>query len=166
MVIDQAIHTIDLVNWCMDSKVVSVDASLHNRVHSTIDVEDSAEDIIHYENGVNVSFYAMNHYTWDAPIKMEIHCEKGIINLTGEKAVIKFYDGHEYMADRNPQEVFCFGDVKQYWGVGHKREITNFYSSLMSGKTPENTAKEVWDTQRIIYAVYESSKMCKKIMLS
>lgn len=165
VIIDQAIHTIDLMNWFINSKPVSVEASLHNRTHSIIDVEDSAEGVITYENGIHAGFYAINYYTWDAPIRIEIHCEKGLIHLVGEKAVIQFKDGHEYVADKDPQETFHFGEVKQYWGVGHKREIANFYSCLQDKKTPSNTAKEVWDTQRIVCAIYESSKLCKKIIL-
>ena len=52
VVIDQAIHSIDLVNWIVDSEIESVSCSMHNRGHKIVDVEDSAEGFITYKNGV------------------------------------------------------------------------------------------------------------------
>ena len=53
------------------------------------------------------------------------------------------------MADRNPSEVFEFGNVKQYWGVGHMKEIEHFYSCLAEGKIPRNTSGEIMPTQEL-----------------
>jgi len=158
VIIDQAIHTLDLMNWFIDSEVQWVDATISSRAHKTIKVEDCAEGLIHYKSGLNASFYAMNYYTYDAPVEIELHCEKGMVNLTGEKAVIAFHDGRQLAADRNPMETFDFGNVKQYWGVGHMKEIQNFYSCLAERKHPRNTAGEVMSTQELVCAIYKSGK--------
>lgn len=163
VVIDQAIHTLDLMNWFVDSEIVSVNAQIGNRAHHIIVVDDYAEGMISYKNGVNTSFFAINYYTYDAPIEIELHCEKGIVKLVGEKATITFNDGHELVADRNPNETFDFGKVKQYWGVGHMKEINHFYSVLEHGGTMRNTADEVMTTQEMICAIYESGKSGKAI---
>ena len=56
VVIDQAIHSIDLVNWLVDSEMESVSCSMANRGHKIVDVEDSAEGLITYKSGVRYGF--------------------------------------------------------------------------------------------------------------
>ncbi|MGN1052002.1 MAG: Gfo/Idh/MocA family protein [Candidatus Scatosoma sp.] len=59
VIIDQAIHSIDLVNWMVGSEAESVSVSMANRGHKCVKVEDSAEGLITYKNGVKYGFYAM-----------------------------------------------------------------------------------------------------------
>ena len=65
LIIDQAIHSIDLVNWIVGSEAESVSVSMANRGHKCVKVEDSAEGLITYKNGVKYGFYAMNNYACD-----------------------------------------------------------------------------------------------------
>lgn len=164
VIIDQAIHTLDLMNWFIASPVKEVKAHIDNRCHDIIKVEDSAEGIIRYESGVNACFFAINYYGYDAPVEIELFCEKGIVKLVGERAKIKLKDGSELIADRNPNELFEFGDVKQYWGVGHMKEINYFYNHL-DDENIKNSVDEVMDTHRLIYSIYESGKSDKAIFL-
>ncbi|MEG3073908.1 MAG: Gfo/Idh/MocA family oxidoreductase [Ruthenibacterium sp.] len=158
VIIDQAIHTLDLMNWLIDSPFVKVEAFLANRAHHVIDVDDCADGVITYENGVKASFFAINYYAYDAPVEIEMYCENGIVKLVGEQATIRFFDGHTLSAERNPNEIFDFGDVKQYWGVGHQKEIAHFYDCLATGKKPCNTVTEVMPTERLICAIYKQGR--------
>ena len=162
VIIDQAIHTLDLMNWFISSPLKEVDASLHNRCHDIIKVEDSAEGLVKYENGVNACFFGINYYGYDAPVELELVCEKGNVKLVGERAHIVFKDGKELIADRDPNELFCFGNVKQYWGVGHMKEIHWFYTHL-EDSTMKNNAEEVFGTHRLIFAIYKSGKEHKPV---
>ncbi len=164
VIIDQAIHTLDLLNWFVDSEIEAVEASLSNRFHASIQVEDCAEGVISYTNGVKASFYTMNYYSYDAPVEIELHCEKGTIKLVGEKATITFQDGRQLIADRNPDEFMDYGFVKQYWGVSHRKEIEDLYHCLQTGETPHNTADEVIETQKLVCAIYQSSREKRKIV--
>lgn len=163
VMIDQAIHTLDLMNWFIGSEIDYVEAAISRRAHDIIKVEDCAEGVISYRNGIRASFYAMNYNTYDAPVEIELHCEKGIAKLTGEKAIISFTDNRQYIADRNPNEVFHYGEVKQYWGVSHRKEIENLYHCLLTGERPRNTAEEVMSTQELVCAIYQSGIQKKRI---
>lgn len=35
------------------------------------------------------------------------------------------------LADNDPAQMFEYGDVKQYWGTSHVKQIGNFYQSLL-----------------------------------
>ena len=164
VIIDQAIHTLDLMRWFIGGEIEYVDASLANRAHTYIEVEDCAEGIIKYQNGIIASFYATNYYSCDAPVEIEIHCQKGTANLAGEKATITFTDGRQLIADRNPNDTFHYGDGKQYWGVSHVKQITGFYQALKNGSQPEITGEEALLTQKIVCAIYDSGKIGKRIL--
>jgi UDP-N-acetyl-2-amino-2-deoxyglucuronate dehydrogenase len=159
VIINQAIHTLDLMRWFIDSEIEYIQATMANRVIKTIEVEDFAEGIITYKNGVISSFYALNYHSYDAPVEIELHCEKGMIKMVGERASIKFYDGRELIADRNPNETFNYGDGKKgYWGVGHQKQIGNFYDALEKGIAPDITGEEAVKTQKVICEIYESGR--------
>ena len=158
--------TLDLLNWYCGSRPVMVSASLHNRAHSLIKVEDSAEGYIKYDNGINASFFAINYYGYDAPVELELFCEKGIVKLVGEKATITFNDGRVFSQDRDPSKFFEFKNAKQYWGVGHMMEISEFYSCLEKHMKPRNTADEVLSTHRLIDSIYKSGKTGENVYLN
>ena len=165
VIIDQAIHTLDLMNWFLGGKIQSVKATIDNRCHDIIKVDDVAEGLITYRNGATASFYANNYYGYDAPVEIELVSDLAILRLVGERATISWFDGHEEIADRDPREKFEFGDVKQYWGVGHMREIRYFYDCILHGKQTRNSVSDVMETQRLVCAIYESGKSGKVVSL-
>ncbi|WP_129723413.1 Gfo/Idh/MocA family protein [Xylanivirga thermophila] len=163
VIIDQAIHTLDLMRWFIGQPIDYIDATISNRAHNKIDVEDAAEGIIKYKNGVVSAFFAINYYTYDAPVEIELHCENGIAKIVGDKATIKFYDGRTYIADKNPNEYIEYGNVKSYWGTSHVKQIQKFYDALENGVKPEIDGEEALKTQEMICGIYQSGKEGRKI---
>ncbi|MGV8146904.1 MAG: Gfo/Idh/MocA family protein [Alkaliphilus sp.] len=164
VVIDQAIHTMDLMRWFVGSEIEYIDANIANRTHEIIEVEDMAEGIIKHKNGVLTTFYTINYYSYDAPVEIEIHCEKGIAKMLGDRAVIEFNDGKKIIADNNPNEVFDYGNgVKSYWGTSHVKQIKEFYECLVEGKQPVISGEEAIKTQEMICGIYESGKKRERI---
>jgi UDP-N-acetyl-2-amino-2-deoxyglucuronate dehydrogenase len=166
VIIDQAIHTMDLMRWFVDSDIEYIDANISNRAHEIIEVEDSAEGVIKYKNGVVTAFHAINYYTYDSPVEIELHCEKGIASMVGDRAHVKLKDGREFIADTNTSETFSYGDgVKGYWGVSHTKQIKNYYSSISAGLQPDINGEEAIKTQKMICGIYESGTKRVKIEL-
>ena len=166
VIIDQAIHTLDLMRWLIGSEIEYIDANIANRAHEKIEVEDMAEGVIKYKNGVVAGFYTINYYTYDAPVEIELHCEKGVVKITADRSHIKFFDGRELIADKNPNETFDYGNgAKGYWGVNHIKQISNYYKCLLDGTKPDITGDEAIKTQRMICAIYESGKTHKRVVL-
>ena len=162
VVIDQAIHSIDLANWMIGSDPLYVSAGIANRGHELISVEDSAEGLIRYRNGVDYGFYCMNNYGCDEPIEIRLLCEKGKATFSYDEAPIVYDDGRtESVAQERDDLVYEGG--KDYWGFQHRKQIDQFYRAL-SGKEPlEITGKEALKIQKIVCAIYESGKTGKKI---
>ncbi|MDP4147319.1 MAG: Gfo/Idh/MocA family oxidoreductase, partial [Bacillota bacterium] len=134
VVIDQAIHTLDLMRWLISDEIEFVQANISNKIHDKLKVEDSAEGIIKYRGGVISSFYAMNYYSCDAPIEIELHCENGIAKIIGSKGNVIFNDKRQYIADVDESEKEKFGPFnKDCWGISHIKQINDFYNTIRNG---------------------------------
>ena len=159
VVIDQAIHSIDLTNWLIDSEIVSVKSSLYNRHHKIIDVEDTADGIIEYKNGTSYSFFAMNNFGIDAPIEIKLVCENGYVNLSYEFADITFNSGETEHIDNCKQKIVSYTGGKDYWGTQHAVQINNFYNAVLGKEKLEISAEEGLKTQKIICEIYDNKIM-------
>ncbi len=158
VVIDQAIHSIDLVNWIVDSPIESVSCSMANRGHKTVDVEDSAEGLITYKNGVRYGFYCMNNYGCDEPIEIRLYCEKGKVVFGYDDAYITYNDGTSEEAHQD-QNTVAYEGGKDYWGFQHIRQITQFYKSVLGEEKLEISGEEALKTHRLIMEIYKQGKV-------
>ncbi len=166
VVIDQAIHYLDIVRWLIPSPIEYVEASVHNRMHSFITVEDAAEGVVKFKNGFYLCFYLMNHYSYDADPEIEMDCEKARVRIVKDSAHICYRSGREEKAEPRKGEYIDYGDgMKDYWGFLHFNQIKDFYSSLRNGRRPAITAEDAGKTQELVWAIYESSKRNRRIYL-
>lgn len=164
VVIDQAIHTLDLLRWFVDKPVESVEATLYNRVHHFIEVEDTADGIIAFKGGLLASFYFINYYGYDAPIEIELFCENGIIKVIGSRAEILFNDNKKYIADIDEKEKEKFGPFnKCCWGISHIKQINSFYSYIRNEEEQYIKIEDALETQKLVCAIYESNKQKSKL---
>lgn len=157
VVIDQAIHSLDLANWFIDSSPIEIQSTLHNRNHKIMIVEDSAEGLIKYENGVLLSFYAMNNYLFDEPIEIRLLCENGTARLSYDEAIINYNDGTEETVKNKPQTLVEYSAGKSYWGTQHAAQIHQFYQSVMGNEPLEISGKEALKIQKIICDIYKNN---------
>ena len=160
VVIDQAIHSIDLVNWVVNSEIERVSCSMSNRGHKIVDVEDSAEGLVTYKNGVRYGFYCMNNYGCDEPIEIKLYCEKGKVTFGYDDAYIEYNDGSKEEAHQDENTVEYEGG-KDYWGFQHIRQINQFYKACLGEELLEISGEEALKTHKIIMQIYEQGGMRK-----
>ncbi len=164
VIIDQAIHSLDLVNWFVESEPAQVSASYANRGHCVMEVEDTSEGLITYENGTRYAFWAMNNYGCDEPIEIRLLCEKGKVVLTYDDAWITFTDGREVHVKQSADNL-VYENGKDYWGFQHVKQIDEFYRSVHEKRAPEISGKEALKIQKIVCGIYESGKTGKPVKL-
>ncbi len=153
VVIDQAIHSLDLANWLIDDTSVNVVSSLHNRYHSSICVEDTAEGAVFYRGGQILSFWVMNNYLVNEPIEIRLVCEHGTVNMSYNKAYINYSDGTQ----ESSESVALSPDEKSYWGNKHIAQISNFYGSILGCEELEISGREALKIQKIVFDIYKSN---------
>jgi len=160
VLINQSIHSFDMVNFFL-GQPTCIQASIANRAHPYIEVEDVAEGVITYGNA-KVSFYVSTIHPYDAPACIEIFCENGKASLVGEDATIELANGKKITAgaDRAAQQQF---GMKSYWGVSHIKQISDFYDAIKKGKPLAISGEEGLITQRVINCIYAAAKLGKTI---
>ncbi len=154
VVIDQAIHSVDLVRWVVDSEVESVSCSMANRGHDRVDVEDSAEGLVTFKNGVKYGFYCMNNYGCDEPIEIRLYCENGRVTFGYNDAYIAYNDGTREEAHQSDPGV-SYRNGKDYWGVHHVRQIKQFYDALLGKEPLDISGEEALKTHELIMNIYK-----------
>jgi predicted dehydrogenase len=131
-----------------------------NRGHSTVSVEDSAEGLITYENGVKYGFYCMNNYGTDEPIEIRLLCERGRVVFGYDDAYIYYDDGSGEEAHQDA-ELTDYEGGKDYWGFQHVRQIKQFYDALLGVEPLDISGKEALKTHRLIMKIYDKGNMRK-----
>lgn len=163
VIIDQAIHSIDLVNWFVDNNPAEVQSTLHNRNHKIMKVEDTGEGFVKYENGCIYSFYAMNNYFVDEPIEIRLVCENGTVRLSYEEATINYNDKTVEIVKNQPQKIVSYTGGKAYWGTQHAVQINQFYRAVAGLEMLEISGREALKTQKIICNIYQNNDNVIKI---
>ena len=153
VLINQSIHTMDLLVYFL-GKPVSVKASYDNyRLKETIEVEDTLMAYIRFEKGAAI-FYATNAYVANSPIFMEITGEKGVVSANGKKMTVQCSDKKIEAPDFQAQSILG----KDYWGAGHETCILDFYRCLEAGEKFPICLSNAAATTYLMLAAYESAK--------
>ncbi len=157
VLINQAIHTLDLIcHLC--GKPQSVDARIaEHHLNGIIEVEDTAEAFITFEDGFNGLFYASTAYCTDSPVFIEIVCENAVIKLLDKQSTIIYNDGR---VEKIGIEHENFG--KACYGQGHLSLIKDFYEN---GETFPVTLESTKDTFSLLMGILKSAKTLENIYL-
>ena len=158
VVIDQAIHSIDLVRYLVGQPVRRVIGHIDRRILTQIEVEDVADAMIQFEDGVVYSFYACNYYTHNAPIRVEVEGENGRMLLVGDTVTLTL-NGKEEVIRPVVSSSGQFG----YWGNCHQQQIQSFYHSVREGTPIDVTPEDATETLRVVLSIYQSSRENREI---
>lgn len=161
VVIDQAIHSIDLVRYMMGCEASTVQGHIARRILTTIEVEDEADAAITFENGAVYAFSACNYYVKNSPIRIEISGDKGRCLLTETSMEIELDGQAPYCIE--PQAGAAGGE--RYWGAYHTVQLSDFYQKLAADKpvsiAPEDAAK----TLQLVLSLYASAREKRAVQI-
>ncbi len=153
VLINQAIHTFDLLQW-LTVPIKQVEASISTRkLKQVIEVEDTAEIYMTGEGGERLLFYASNCYVKNAPVELEIICENGSVRLRGNQVTVE-EGGKVWTMDDSSGTVLG----KDYWGSGHGILIDDFYRCIRSGAPFPVGPKEAMSVVELTAAVYRAAR--------
>lgn len=159
VLINQAIHTLDLLQW-FGGEVVSVQGSVTaDALGDVIEVEDTAHASLRFKDGARGLFYATNAYLTNTPVELELVFEGGTLHQRNENLYLT-RDGHESLVCEPPANLNDAGQIvgKSYWGSSHRLLIADFYDHVRSGTRFAIGAEEGLKTLRLIAELYRSSR--------
>lgn len=162
VLINQSIHTMDLVQYlCGKCRKVTAHVST-DRLKGIIEVEDTASALLELENGVTAVFYATLAYAENSEVFVEIVLEKGKLRIEGEKLFVIDENGNFTKAASKPDAVY---HGRHYWGSGHSVLIKDFYYCLETGEKFDIDAFEGGHAAKIVASCYESSKTGEAVII-
>ena len=151
--INQAIHTLDLVIGFLGQPDQAEAAMRNHHLRGKIEVEDTAE--IYLRKGdVPALLYASNAYSHDAPVMIELHFEQAVIRLEGNVMTV--------IQDGQKQEIPCITDPvigRSYWGAGHKACIADFYRCIEANTPYRNDPASCEATMQTLLKLYRESPL-------
>lgn len=149
---NQAIHTVDLLQWLVGD-VVAVTGNASTRFLSgTIEVEDTAEFVAEHAGGARSAFYATLANPFNAPVTLDVVTETAVLSLRGDLTVTHA-DGR---VDLVPERTSGSGG-RSYWGVSHELLISDFYARLDDAEPFWISPAEAEKSLRIIKDIYRQS---------
>lgn len=153
VLINQAIHTFDLLQW-LTGKVKTVEASISTkRLKGVIEVEDTADVLMQGTDGERILFYASNCYVKNAPVEIEIIGTGGSVRMVGNQVFAEIGETTEH---RDYSSGAVHG--KDYWGSGHGLLIEDFYECIRTGRPFPVSGEEAMATVELLAAVYASGR--------
>ncbi len=158
VLINQAIHTVDMMCYLVGERVSRIDATVATRGKSQVEVEDTVEGILEFENGVFANFHAINYYSTNSSVYIELDCEKGLVKIFASSAVIEYKDGTVDTVDESGERQYEYEGVKSYWGTCHGSQIADFYNHIITGEPMYIPATAALETHKIICGIYSSGR--------
>jgi predicted dehydrogenase len=152
LLINQAIHTLDLVQWFMGDVVDIAGHVATNKFGDVIEVEDTAEMLLTHESGLKTSFYATLTAPQHRPVEFELDCENAYVSLRNGLNVV-WKDGK---VDTYEERKVPSGG-RSYWGVSHELLIRDFYDRVDEPEPFWISPAEAMKTLKILKRTYEVS---------
>lgn len=127
VLMNQSIHTLDLMYYLGGSYKKIEGSVAVRRNKDVIQVEDTAEATIWFENGVEGIFYASNCNFKDSSVQVELFFEKASFLLYKDALYIHGKNGLEMLVNNSD---YTKTEGKACWGNGHVMMMTAFYNSI------------------------------------
>ena len=149
VMINQAIHTIDLLTRFLGIPKSVIATKSNHHLKNVIEVEDSCEGIIYFENGKSANFYATTSSVGADDALIVLKTRNHTIDLRLPNITV---DGvmTNYSADTHVIGKACYGN-------GHQLLIAHYYHALEMGKPSPVPIESAQYALRIVLAAYKSN---------
>ena len=152
VLINQSIHTLDLLIWLLGQPESAEAHMANHHLRDVIEVEDTIEAYLKI-GGCPVLFYATTAYSDDSPVFLEIQLEEATIRVESDAVEVRTKEGIERRTYQAPETL-----GKNYWGSGHTSCIADFYDSLKNNRPFQNDLESVRATADTMLRLYEDGK--------
>ncbi|MDO5327088.1 MAG: Gfo/Idh/MocA family oxidoreductase [Clostridia bacterium] len=157
VLINQSIHTLDLMRWLVGGFALKSATMTAKRLADTIETEDTCDMLLENERGGRFLLYCTVCAVGNMPVQLHLKLEKGEIHMDGSRLTIVW-----------PEET-VFEDYaakmtvgKDYWGASHEHLIREFYRAILAGEAPYVTPADALETTRIMEQAYLSASQIRK----
>lgn len=151
VLINQAIHTLDLMAWLVgDVTDVRGDVGHHGPDDPAVDVEDTAALVLSHGPQVRTLFWASTVHAVDAPVRVDVLATEGSLHLDGTLTVTHADGRTETVEDASP----VAGGGRSYWGTSHRLLVEDFYRRLPEPEPFWIGPEQAMATMRVLQRAY------------
>lgn len=159
VLINQAIHTLDLMIY-FAGKPVSVRGSVStDALYDTIEVEDTAHGLVKFESGLTANFYCTTTFGVDRPVELELVFERAVLKTDAE-TLHETRDGVTTLLCSSA----ATGE-KAYWGITHEVLIRDYYKSVEENRPFWIDGESALPVLRLLKGVYRASETRGEVAL-
>ncbi len=159
VLINQAIHPIDLLQWFMGD-VASIYGKTGTLTHERLEGEDNAVAVISYKSGALGVIEGSTSIQPAQPRRIELHGKNGTIVLNGDDVKIMNADVMETDDQENKGEASGASSPLAGFSVDpHRFQLESIADAISEGKEPPVSGWESLKSLAIVLAIYESSKL-------
>ena len=151
--INQSIHTLDLMSYLGGPIEKVRGAVFTGLLEGQIEVEDNCAAVALYAGGQRAVIHTTNNNVCDAPVELELYCEKYSLRLVG----LKLYRVENGLFTLLEDGAAPSLDSKAYWGSGHGVQITDFYRALEAGEHFWLDGRQAFPALSLVRSIIESS---------
>ena len=157
VLINQAIHTLDLMKWLSGGFELKSATMTAKRLAEVIETEDTCDMLLENENGGRFLFFCSNCAADNMPVQLHLLLEKGELHMTGEHLTIIGPDGASFEDYATEAKI-----GKAYWGNSHTHLIADFYDRLVRGDKPYILPEDGMSTTRLMEEAYLSASTVRR----
>jgi len=165
VLINQAIHTVDLLQWLMGD-IVTIFGQTGTFTHN-LEGEDNAIATIRYKNGAIGVIQASTSVQPSQSRRIEIHGEKGSVLIDGDDIKISMTED-DPTKDNTQNEHLGSGSSSPMDGFSfepHKRQFEAIARAIQNNKIPPVSGVESLKSLAIVLGIYESARTNTVIQL-
>lgn len=166
--INQAIHTLDIMQWLM-GKPVSVTSRMSVNDHD-IESEDLTASVFTFENGATATFVSTTCCYPGLSTDIQVYGTDGSVEIDGDKLKlwkVKGYDecDEEDMLDRygRGNRIACAYEPGTKYG--HATQVEDIVDAVLEDRDPQIMPMEAIKAVKLIEAVYTSARTGKTVSI-
>ncbi len=159
--INQAIHTVDLLQWVMGpfETALALKSALR---YPHIEAEDTLVAALRFQNGALGVIEAATSIKPGFKRRLEISGERGTVILDGDSIGLWAIEGEN--VDQSEQEQITDGSTNPaaISNEGHRRQLEDMMMAVIEDRPPLVDGPEGRKSLELVEAIYESAKVSKR----
>lgn len=165
VLINQAIHSIDLLRWIC-GRVAEVEGLTATTLHP-IEMEDVGMALLRFESGAVGSIVATTVAYPGFSERLELHGTEGsLVLVQGEGRLEWYLRGEEPRIEASAtQQSGASSDPAAMPAAGHVAEFEDFYGAVAAGRRPRVTGEDGRHALELVEAIYRSARAHARIGL-
>jgi UDP-N-acetyl-2-amino-2-deoxyglucuronate dehydrogenase len=164
---NQSIHTIDLLRWLMGDEITEVYGITKRQIHDYLETEDLGTALIRFKNGaIGIVEGTTNIYPNDLEATLLLFGEKGTVKAGGKATnILEEFKIADFDGDLDLYKQANSENSPNVYGFGHTRVYEDMIGAINEDREPYVTAQDGRNALELVLAIYLSSALNQPVRL-